>query len=739
MKVTVVEIDLPYCANTYGTAPCTASVGVTGERKCFNSLRDCQDRSNFVTGTKTLRFCMPSMDVDFRKDDAPVIVIPSIDSVSTTPAVINPGVDIGLRETIKITFRDHPHSDAGLDKYLADRDYNPFDRGTFWAKLCARYPSFEGYALRVLRGEYGDDLSDFTTYHYVIDALGAQGDKVTITAKDPLILTDKKRAQAPYISTGILNAAIDEDDTELTLSPAGIGDLEYPASGKATIGGKEIVSFTRSGDTVTLTSRGESGTEADEHDEGDLFQLVLEYTSAAPSAIISDLLEYVPGFDSSWITIEDWQENVDDYLGRLYSAEIAEPVPVADLLNELIQQIGLVMYWDAVNQQLRLIPLRPVSATATAYCTDRIEAGSFRMTHQPQLRVSEVWTYYGLRNPVQPLNEKQNYKAAVLTADSEASEDYPQPAIKQVFSRWIVSTNRAAASGLNSMILSRYRDAPRKFQFVIRDTPPMLAQGIRVKHWHIQDETGDEIEVPAQVISVEPRDDSTTVIAQEAIFVSQGGGEIPDGTRYVYIDSPAFSVNLRTLHDEIYATPEDGDEVTFVVNAEVGSTGDPAITVGNWPSGVDITLVVNDRVSGRGGVGEGENLDPDDGTTAIYTRYAITIVNNDVIAGGGGGGAKVSYIPTSETETRTMGGGGGAGIPGGLGGHGYINGSPGTESAGGAGGNDGGAIAGSGGGPGQAGNTSFSSSNVGSAGAAIDGVSFVTFDTTGTILGSQVN
>lgn len=736
MKVTLVEIDLPFCLNTYGIAPCTAALGVTGDIKCFNSLRTCQDRQNFNAGIKTLRFCQPSMDIEFRKGGSPVVVIPSIDSVNITPAVVNPGVDIGLRETVRVSFRDHPHSDAGLDKYLSDRDYDPFERGTFWGKLCARYPSFEGYALRVLRGEYGDDLNNFTTYHYVIDALTEQGDKVTVTAKDPLILTDKKRAQAPYISTGVLASDIDESAGSLTLSPAGIGDAEYPSSGKATIGGKEIVSFTRIGDTVTLTARGENGTEPDKHDEGDLFQLVLEYTSQPPSAIIADLLSYVPGFDPSWITISDWQRDVDDYLGRLYSAVIAEPVAVADLLNELIEQIGLVMYWDAVNQQLRLIPLRPVTATAVAYCTNRIEAGSFKLTHQPNLRVSEVWTYYGQRNPLEPLDERQNYKVAVATADAEALEDYPQPAIKQIFSRWIVATNRAAASGLNAMILSRYRDAPRKFSFVIRDEPPMLAQGIRVKHWHIQDETGAEVEVPAQVISVEPRDDSTVVVAQEAVFVEQddGGSGGAPGPRYIYIDSPAYNINLRTLYDEIYVAPQSGDEVVFVVNAKVGGlrgSSAPSLTVGDWPSGVLITVRVNARIAGRGGRGGGEqSANGGNGGTALYTRFPITIENNDVIAGGGGGGAK--RVILTRGGPVTFQGSGGAGNQPGLDGIGSASGLvPATETAGGFGPSPGGD-------PGQPGNTTAYGTG-GAAGIAVDGDSYITWSVLGTIIGPRVN
>ena len=47
-----VEIDLDYCANTAGVAPCTATQ--TGDAKCL-TYATCNDTANLTT-TKTYRF-----------------------------------------------------------------------------------------------------------------------------------------------------------------------------------------------------------------------------------------------------------------------------------------------------------------------------------------------------------------------------------------------------------------------------------------------------------------------------------------------------------------------------------------------------------------------------------------------------------------------------------------------------------------------------------------------------------
>ena len=57
--VQIVEIDIDFCTLTYGSSPCTASLGTTGVRKCYNSFNTCQAKSAFNKGTLTLRFVTP--------------------------------------------------------------------------------------------------------------------------------------------------------------------------------------------------------------------------------------------------------------------------------------------------------------------------------------------------------------------------------------------------------------------------------------------------------------------------------------------------------------------------------------------------------------------------------------------------------------------------------------------------------------------------------------------------------
>lgn len=53
---TIVEIDQDVCSLTYGCGACTAAIGTTGSRKCYNTRETCQDPVNFTKTSQTLRF-----------------------------------------------------------------------------------------------------------------------------------------------------------------------------------------------------------------------------------------------------------------------------------------------------------------------------------------------------------------------------------------------------------------------------------------------------------------------------------------------------------------------------------------------------------------------------------------------------------------------------------------------------------------------------------------------------------
>lgn len=741
--------------------------------------RTCQDTANFAPASLVLRFCRAGLPAEWTLSGVPVVVIPSLSSVSITPAEVHPGVDIGLRESLAVSIGDHPHSDAGLDKYIADRDYNPFTRGTLWGKLRARLGSLEGRPLRMRRGFVGQDLADMPVWTYVISALTDQADAVRILAKDPLSLADPKNAKAPLAAQAKLAADVNDSQTTATLSPSGIGDVEFGASGKCVLGGNEVCSYTRSADTLTI-ARGQDFTDAAAHDEGDTVQPVLIFTNARPSTILYSLLvDFTPGFDPAWITLAEWEAELSTYYPDfLYSAQIAKPESVQTLINELIEQTALIVWWDSLAAKLRLRALRAVDA-ADLLDENRYVADTFHVTEQPNLRASQVWLYIGLRNPVERLEEK-NFAVCLATISEEAEGGpaplYPQSAIKTIFSRWIPAGLVTAAESLNNSLLDRFVDAPRKFELRLPpDMPntPSLGDTRSTRAWMLQDASGAQVEIGCDVVSVQLADEGTNVALQES-----GAGLAASPEKTIAIAEDIFlGLNLRDYYDNFFASVDDYDTITFIVLDEVLITAAPRYDTddlppftpapallcleADWPEHAIVKLILQpgSKVAGRGGFGfEGVG---GDGGAGIKATRALEIDNGGIIGGGGGGGG-AAHVNEDGSLKYGYGGGGACNGPGGGNSFledGHIVAGPGVfdvagqgqnanETDGGAGGNgpSGFSHGGKGGDLGDNGTTGSTTGGTGpftyaggTAGPAVDGDSFVTWINAGDIRGSQIN
>lgn len=564
--------------------------------------------------------------------------IPSIESVSIAPAVIDPGRTIGQRESISVQFKDHLHV----------FDAEAYTAGTFWTKFRAIYSTVDGATLYLYRGERGDPLADMERRTYIVDNLQVTRNGASITAKDPLFLVLGKAAQAPNVSSGELDSAIDFDDMSLTLTPSGIGNLEYPTSGYGCIGGSEIVPFTRSGDTVTLSSRGYNlGGVGEDHEAGSKFQLVLDYSAASPSEIVYDLLTNYTEVDPSWITLSDW-ELVDDHIGHLYSAQIAAPESVSKMLDEISEQCGVTLYWDAVAEQLRLISLAP---TGSGYVVDENNTmeDSFDISEQTDKRISQSWIYYGQKDVVQTLDDTSNYRRVVVDI-SDNFADYGQAAIKKVFSRWIGFDNQVAANRLSDMLIARYKIPPRVFSFDLfrSDTAlPRLGAGISVQNSRLVDASGDALTISAQIISETPKEDRVSYRAEEINYDGSA-----DTTKYVILDSSSSSINMRSVFDSLYGSVGSTDVVSFIVPAGAIIRGDPfnwAVTVGSWPSGVTLSLTVNGTILSQSVVFDwGGGFSFESVGLGITTTRAISIENNGAIiaesSSGGGAGQAINGI-----------------------------------------------------------------------------------------------
>ena len=236
---------------------------------------------------------------------------------------------------------------------------------------------------------------------------------------------------------------------------------------------------------------------------------------------------------------------------------------------------------------------------------------------------------------------------------------------------------------------------------------------------------------------------------------------IHDGTGWklqhkkIDISSNSSAINLYTL----FGSPSLPVTVKVVINSGVtissSSSTTPALTAGSFPVGSRIYLVNNGIITGAGGNGgQGAPVGGTTGATAgtsggtaILTNVPMVIENNGTIAGGGGGGggggAQATTVTGSKSTSTTYdsgdGGGGGAGI---IAGTGSGGGSSGTSTTGGAGGTSG-VNGGAGGNRGAVGKNGVQgnykvSGAGGAAGYSISGISNVTIDVTGTILGPTI-
>lgn len=718
IELTYVEIDIKYCGLRYGVSPCTAELGVTGTEKCFNTRNfnsDCQDPESYSEEGLTVRF---GIDNGYLPESIPCI--PSLTSVRTQNAKVEPGVSIGERSTCSISFKNHPHGDAGFDKYISDRTYNPFLQGTFWGKFRARNSYLENQPIRVRRGYVGQELSEFRTEHFVIDKfMGPDADgSVTVRGVDFMRLVSGKHAQAPAVSQGYLSADYSAGTTSITLDPAGIGDT-YPASGTLSVG-EELLEFTRSGDVIS------GFTTAEDHEAGDVAQVALIYTSETTADILYDLIINYTPLDSGYTDLAEWQSIAEDYSDTLYSATIVKPTSVKTLIDELVEQAGLIVFGDTIKQKVIFDVLRPSSNTGVGPNESRITVDSFAQADQPDRRYSQVWVFYNQRDVFKNLDEPTNFYSAFVK--TPGVNLYTTESIKKIFSRWIARGAQSVASDVAGRALARYINPPRRFTFSLFANdpfPPALGQTVPITMPSLENPDGTQATVPAVITGVQAEGEGFIYEAEEMNFRTS----LVDIARTFTIDYDSYNINLREMYDAQYSVIDGSTPIRFIIISGfvVGSSSTelPAIDTGDWPSGVEPELVIQSGgfVVGRGGNGAAFTFGSPGGLS-IFARSPVAINNQGIIGGGGGGGGATDF--SSGGSTITYPGGGGAGrVAGGVGPSGTVTSGGSSTFAG-----DGGDL----GEDGSAGTLGVG----GDAGVAVDGDSLVNWVNLGDVRGDRV-
>lgn len=539
--IQIVEIRQPFCARTYGVAPCTASGAAA--RKCFNTLSTCQDEANYLAGTPLSLFFSKGGVAAQVVVGAPYI-IPSLISVSTFPTTINLAAadansqGLGNRAVCTITFQDHTHTDRVVDPYIDGRGYNGLTRGTFWTKWMARNKYRQNIEIVLYEGYAGQTLAEMSQKLYFFESLQGPGPdgQITITGKDVLARLEARKAQAPLASPGVLYTDITAVQTSFRVAGALITD--YPATGTLRID-NEIMTYTgrtAAGDQLEFTGvvRATDDSIAAAHTVDAPVQLCLRISSQRIDSTLQLLLETYGGVHAEFLDLTGWQTEIDAFLGFwLLDRLITSPTPVIDLVGQLQEQCLVNCWWDEKTAKVKLRAIHGASEAPRVLTAEgHILADTFSLNEQPAERVSQVWIYYRQRDKTKGPEDETNYKELTVLANPVEEARYDELSVRKIFATFLSSG--VLAENVAEKIMLRYVNIPSTCQFRLdaKDRSIWVGDIVQISHPNDVDEFGERRVRTWFIISAEEVEAGETVeyVAADTTPYGQVFYIMPDGS-----------------------------------------------------------------------------------------------------------------------------------------------------------------------------------------------------------------
>lgn len=503
--VQVVEIDIDHCGRTFGSAPCLAALNSANQHKCFNTFGTCSYTQAYQKQTLTLKFVEASFPIK-GGDYIPALISAGGYEQEVNIAGYGTGSKyvggLGVRASVKVVIADFPDRGVTTDKYWSERisgaaqigaGYDPIDRGTFWTKFKARNPNYAGRPLRVIQAHY--DVAGGLVYDkvrsYVMDEFSGPDDngRVTITAKDILSLADNDKALCPRQSQGRVLNDINDNQTQLTLSPPGIGNAEYPASGVIVVG-SELMQFTRVNNIMTLT-RGILGTQPASHSANDTVQLCYNINRVRADQVIRNMLINYGNIPASYFNTAEWTAEFDRWGNKMQlSATICKPTSVVQLIGE-IGQLGVTLWWDELAQRVRVKLNHPPDGPVAEW-NDSDNIMSIRQEDNDDERCTQVDMWTVQIDPTKDLS-KDNFLRGYVAVSLESVNPnmFGITRSKVIHSRWLNHGDDATVKIITGRLLNRYKRAPVSFTVKLdAKDDPQLTDVVTLNSYIATDITG---------------------------------------------------------------------------------------------------------------------------------------------------------------------------------------------------------------------------------------------------------
>lgn len=495
-----VEIDLDFCANTFGVLPCTAT-DIAGF-ECYNTFATCKDRPNFDNATpKTYRFTPLNQSGIITLESFPAIQ----GNPQITPVRLEVEQGIGQRGALTIKLQDFTHNDKGIDPYYSTRIIK--NSGSFFNKLRRRNPFYVNREIRLITGYIlNGSLVETIERLYLINSFDGADSKgqFKINAKDILKLADDNEAVAPAKLDIMTAGAITSSQPTVTLRT---GDgAKVPATGLFRVDEEIFYYGTVTGDVLTV-ARGQFGSIAVAHDANKAAILCLRHLVANVVNIIYELLtiyagidpKYIP-FNNEWWNPDEWDDEKANWLiNNDLTVLINEPTKVNELLSQICEQNGISLWWNEKEQKIKLSGSSVALANkipASINNENNVIADSFSMVEDIDNRVSQIWIYYAPKNYGLDMSDADNYQSLKIWINEtyETPDAYGTPRIKRIYAWWLSSINDSIVATIASRLITKDLTQTFKINFNLdaKDADLWTGEHVLLNHPDLQGVDGTQ-------------------------------------------------------------------------------------------------------------------------------------------------------------------------------------------------------------------------------------------------------